>query len=39
MKLAAASFAEYRLERWVLQKVNGSSDLFVEAYEGGDVGW
>jgi len=39
MKLAAASFAEYRLERWVLRKVKGRGDLFVEAYEGGDVGW
>lgn len=39
MKLAVASFAEYRLERHVLKKEKGTTDLTVSVYTSGDVGW
>jgi hypothetical protein len=39
MRLAAASFAEYRLERYVLKKEKGEKGLKVYPYEGGEVGW
>ncbi|CAG7850537.1 SubName: Full=Uncharacterized protein {ECO:0000313/EMBL:CCA67560.1} [Serendipita indica DSM 11827] len=39
MRLAAASFAEYRLERYVLKKERGQTGLTVYPYNGGEVGW
>lgn len=39
MKLATASFAEFRLERYVLKKEKGVQGLKVYPYTGGDVGW
>ncbi|KDQ10058.1 hypothetical protein BOTBODRAFT_178432 [Botryobasidium botryosum FD-172 SS1] len=39
MRLAAASFSEYSLERHVLRKVRGERGIHVEQYTSGDVGW
>jgi hypothetical protein len=39
MQLAVSSFAEFRLERYVLKKEKGSRGLTVHPYTGGDVGW
>ncbi|KAJ7901819.1 hypothetical protein B0H14DRAFT_3723415 [Mycena olivaceomarginata] len=39
MKLAAASYEVYDLERHVLRKVAGSTGVTVEPFTGGDVGW
>ncbi|CDO69370.1 hypothetical protein BN946_scf184961.g12 [Trametes cinnabarina] len=39
MRLAAASYERYELERYRLQKVKGETRLRVEPYDGGDVGW
>ncbi|KAL0956593.1 hypothetical protein HGRIS_002729 [Hohenbuehelia grisea] len=39
MKLAAASFSTYELERYRLRKVRGESHVAIEPYIGGDVGW
>ncbi|KAI8972214.1 hypothetical protein BD414DRAFT_540387 [Trametes punicea] len=39
MRLAAASYERYELERHRLRKVKGESHLRVEPYDGGDVGW
>jgi hypothetical protein len=39
MRLAATSFAEFRLERYVLKKEKGQTGLKVYPYEGGEVGW
>lgn len=39
MKLAAASFEVYCLERHRLTKVKGQKGVQVEPFNGGDVGW
>ncbi|KAI0645538.1 hypothetical protein C8Q79DRAFT_1010482 [Trametes meyenii] len=39
MRLAAASYERYELERYRLRKVKGETRLHVEPYDGGDVGW
>ncbi|KAI0332349.1 hypothetical protein GY45DRAFT_497550 [Cubamyces sp. BRFM 1775] len=39
MRLAAASYERYELERHRLQKVKGETRLRIEPYDGGDVGW
>ncbi|KAI0743601.1 hypothetical protein C8Q80DRAFT_1220556 [Daedaleopsis nitida] len=39
MRLAAASYERYDLERYRLRKLKGERHLRVEAYDGGDVGW
>lgn len=39
MKLAAASYERYELERYRLQKVKGERRVRVQPYDGGDVGW
>ncbi|KAG8833809.1 hypothetical protein FRC17_010050 [Serendipita sp. 399] len=39
MRLAAASFAEFRLERYVLKKHVGDTGLRVYPYVSGEVGW
>ncbi|KAI9068266.1 hypothetical protein FKP32DRAFT_1672352 [Trametes sanguinea] len=39
MRLAAASYERYELERHRLRKVKGETRLRVEPYDGGDVGW
>ncbi|KAF7970710.1 hypothetical protein HWV62_8865 [Athelia sp. TMB] len=39
MKLAAASFEVYNLERHVLRKVKGQRGLTIEPFTGGEVGW
>ncbi|EIW63503.1 uncharacterized protein TRAVEDRAFT_62977 [Trametes versicolor FP-101664 SS1] len=39
MRLAAASYERYELERHRLRKVKGEARLRVEPYDGGDVGW
>jgi hypothetical protein len=39
MKLAAASYEVYDLERYRLCKVAGERGVSVEGYVGGDVGW
>ena len=39
MRLAAASYERYDLERYRLRKVRGETGGRVEAYDGGDVGW
>ncbi|GLB37093.1 hypothetical protein LshimejAT787_0401440 [Lyophyllum shimeji] len=39
MKLAAASYEIYSLERHVLRKEKGSSGVTIEPYIGGEVGW
>lgn len=39
MKLAAASFEKYDLERYTLRKVKGEKAVTVEKFVGGDVGW
>jgi hypothetical protein len=39
MKLTAASYEVYDLERHVLRKVAGSTGVTVEPFTGGDVGW
>ena len=39
MRLAAASYERYDLERYRLRKVKGERGVRVEAYDGGDVGF
>ncbi|KAH9847143.1 hypothetical protein C2E23DRAFT_863518 [Lenzites betulinus] len=39
MRLAAASYERYELERHRLRKVKGETRLRIEPYDGGDVGW
>ncbi|KAG8749775.1 hypothetical protein FRC14_001107 [Serendipita sp. 396] len=39
MRLAAASFAEFRLERYILRKEVGETGLRVYPYVSGEVGW
>jgi len=39
MKLAAASFEIYHLERHVLRKARGQRGLTIEPFTGGEVGW
>jgi hypothetical protein len=39
MKLAAASFEVYDLERHILRKAKGQKGVTVELFTGGDVGW
>ncbi|KAI0066112.1 hypothetical protein BV25DRAFT_1820988 [Artomyces pyxidatus] len=39
MRLAAASYDTYQLERYVLRKVRGSRGVEVHPFEGGNVGW
>ncbi|RPD78049.1 hypothetical protein L226DRAFT_550950 [Lentinus tigrinus ALCF2SS1-7] len=39
MRLAAASYERYELERYRLQKVKGERRVRVQPYDGGDVGW
>jgi len=39
MKLAAAWFEVYTLERHTLRKVKGQKGVIVEPFAGGDVGW
>jgi hypothetical protein len=39
MKLAAASYEEYELQRHVLRKVKGETFVTVEEFVGGNVGW
>ncbi|KAF7376137.1 UPF0643 protein [Mycena sanguinolenta] len=39
MKLAAASYEIYDLERYVLRKVSGSTSVSIEPFTGGEVGW
>ena len=39
MRLAAAAYEFYDLERWRLQQIKGERGLRVERYEGGEVGW
>jgi hypothetical protein len=39
MKLAAASFETYVLERYRLVKAKGQAHVTPEPYEGGEVGW
>jgi len=39
MRLAAASYDTYDLERYTLRKERGSRGLAVLPYTGGDVGW
>lgn len=39
MKLAAASFEVYSLERHTLRKVKGEKGVTIEPFSGGEVGW
>ncbi|KAJ6499311.1 hypothetical protein C8R45DRAFT_1127055 [Mycena sanguinolenta] len=39
MRLAAASYEVYDLERYILRKVAGSTNVSIEAFTGGEVGW
>jgi len=39
MKLAAASFEVYTLERYTLRKTKGQKGVTVEPFVGGEVGW
>lgn len=39
MRLAAASYERYELERFRLRKAKGERRVRVESYDGGDVGW
>lgn len=39
MRLAAASYDVYSLERHVLRKEKGQRGLIIEDYVGGEVGW
>lgn len=39
VKLAAASYEVYTLERHVLRKAKGDKGITVESFNGGDVGW
>ncbi|KZP34485.1 hypothetical protein FIBSPDRAFT_923994 [Athelia psychrophila] len=39
MRLAAASFEVYNLERHVLRKVRGERGVSIEPFDGGEVGW
>ena len=39
MRLAAAAYECYELERWRLQKVRGERGLRIERYVEGEVGW
>ncbi|KAK7057200.1 hypothetical protein R3P38DRAFT_3168709 [Favolaschia claudopus] len=39
MRLAAASYEVYDLERHVLRKAAGSTGVTIEAFTGGEVGW
>ena len=39
MRLAAAAYECYELERWRLQKVRGERSLRIERYVEGEVGW
>ncbi|VDB95961.1 unnamed protein product [Peniophora sp. CBMAI 1063] len=39
MRLAAASYERYDLERWRLVKERGERGVKVQEYTGGDVGW
>lgn len=39
MRLAAASFEIYELERHTLRKLKGDSGITIEPFLGGDVGW
>lgn len=39
MKLAAASYEVYELERHTLRKVSGETGVTIEPFRGGDVGW
>ena len=39
MRLAAAAYEFYDLERWRLQKVRGERGLRIERYVDGEVGW
>ena len=39
MRLAAASYERYDLERWRLVKERGERGVKVQTYTGGEVGW
>ncbi|KAI0769781.1 hypothetical protein BD413DRAFT_613796 [Trametes elegans] len=39
MRLAAASYERYELNRLRLKKIKGETRLRIEPYDGGDVGW
>lgn len=39
MKLAAASYEVYDLERYRLMKVKGEKSILVEEFGGGECGW
>ncbi|KAJ8514464.1 hypothetical protein ONZ45_g8020 [Pleurotus djamor] len=39
MRLAAASYEVYDLERYTLRKTKGETGVTVEPYRGGDIGW
>lgn len=39
MKQAAGAYEVYKLERWVLRKEAGFSELSLRKWEGGEVGW
>lgn len=39
MRLAAASYERYDLERHRLYKVRGERNIRVDSYDGGDIGW
>ncbi|EGO00267.1 hypothetical protein SERLA73DRAFT_53138 [Serpula lacrymans var. lacrymans S7.3] len=39
MKLAAASYEIYTLERYKLQKLQGEKGVSIQPFEGGEVGW
>jgi hypothetical protein len=39
MKEAAQAYEVYDLERWVLKKTAGQSQISLDPWKGGDVGW
>lgn len=39
VRLAAAAYEVYALERHVLRKVKGETGVTIEPFNGGDVGW
>jgi len=39
MRLAAASYEVYDLERHILRKSTGEKSVTIEQFRGGDIGW
>lgn len=39
MRLAKDAYEVYDLERYVLRKVAGETKVFIDEYNGGEVGW